>query len=58
MSIADKYKGFIIDLDGVMYLDGKLLAHSKSFILKLIKLDCIQFIFNMQQMAARQKENF
>ena len=33
MSIADKYKGFIIDLDGVMYLDGKLLAHSKSFIL-------------------------
>ena len=37
MSIADKYKGFIIELDGVMYLDGKLLAHSKSFILKLIK---------------------
>ena len=39
MSIADKYKGFIIDLDGVMYLDGKLLAHSKSFILKLINFD-------------------
>ena len=30
--IFSKFKGFIIDLDGVMYLDQKLLPFAKSFI--------------------------
>ena len=39
MDISDKYRGFIIDLDGVIYLDGKLLPFSKNFVSKLSKED-------------------
>ena len=39
MDISDKYRGFIIDLDGVIYLDGKLLPFSKNFVSKLAKED-------------------
>ena len=37
--VLEKYKGFIIDLDGVVYLDKKPLPHSKKFISKLLTLD-------------------
>ena len=37
--ILEKYKGFIIDLDGVVYLDKKPLPYSKRFISKLLKLN-------------------
>ena len=33
--VLEKYKGFIIDLDGVVYLDKKPLPYSKKFINKL-----------------------
>ena len=32
--VLEKYKGFIIDLDGVVYLDKKPLPYSKKFINK------------------------
>ena len=37
--ILEKYKGFIIDLDGVIYLDKKPLPYSKRFVSKLLKLN-------------------
>ena len=37
--VLEKYKGFIIDLDGVVYLDKKPLPHSKKFMSKLLTLD-------------------
>ena len=37
--VLEKYKGFIIDLDGVVYLDKKPLPYSKKFINKLLTLN-------------------
>ena len=37
INLFEKFKGFIIDLDGVIYLDKKIIPHSKKFIKYLIK---------------------
>ena len=29
INLFEKFKGFIIDLDGVIYLDKKIIPHSK-----------------------------
>ena len=36
-TVFSKFKGFIIDLDGVIYLDKKLIPFAKSFIAYLNK---------------------
>ena len=37
IKLLSKYDGFIIDLDGVIYLDKKPFKYSKTFINELIK---------------------
>ena len=37
IELIEKYDGYIIDLDGVIYLDKKPLSYSKTFINTLIK---------------------
>ena len=39
INLFEKFKGFIIDLDGVIYLDKKIIPHSKKFIEYLIKTE-------------------
>jgi len=39
INLFNKFKGFIIDLDGVIYLDKKIIPHSKKFIEYLIKAE-------------------
>ena len=39
INLFEKFKGFIIDLDGVIYLDKKIIPHSKKFIKYLIKAE-------------------
>ena len=46
INLFEKFKGFIIDLDGVIYLDKKIIPHSKKFIKYLIKAKKKIYILN------------
>ena len=44
MSILKNYDGFILDLDGVIYLGNKLIPHSKKYVQRINQLG-IKYVF-------------
>ncbi len=44
MSILNNYDGFILDLDGVIYLGNKLIPHSRKYVERITRLG-IKYVF-------------
>ena len=55
MNILNNYNGFILDLDGVIYLDNQLIPHSKKYVEKINRLGMkYVFVTNDSRFSALQ----